>query len=432
METVLCSKKWFASRVARVCIVVAVLLILGSNGIVERNNHRSDVLTFLGDRVVSPDTLPSDSFIVTLNRRNNATPLASPTYSIILRGVDPVERALFQDAQNGSGNWERFDLFRAAMIAEGIRDIEFIRTHEARLDDLVARVTAMPHASPQALTRALFEAMHREILTQPYSLHCTELSKVMQTGHFNCVSATILFNCIAEKAGLNAVALEMPGHALSRVKFADGTYTNIETTAPTWFAMQSEQERQRAMLERIAPTSAMAHPPTAQNAVHAIPEPVLDVTANHREVNPVQLVAMIYYNRGVDLIAKKLYAEAAAANIRALYLDRDSGKAWTNLLVSLNQWAIDVAARERTHRLYDLAAFLLDQGTALDPTFPEFRANYVFVFHDWMRDLALLGRFEDARGVFAIAQERIPNNATLLTMLEGVNQEAAKLRRTLP
>ena len=404
----------------RFLIVAVVLLFLG-NSPADRDTHRSDVLTLLGDRIVSPDTLPSDSFLVTLERRT-ANPNAAPSrYSIILRGIDPVERALFQDARNG--NWERFDLFRAAMIAEGIRDIERIRAYEARLDALVARVKAGGHTSPQALTRALFEAMHRELLTRPYSLHCTELSKVMDTGHFNCVSATILFNCLAEKAGLDVVGLEIPGHALSRVRFNDGTYTNIETTAPTWFAMQSEQERQQAVLERVAPVPAEANPRTAQNAVPAISEPAVDVTANHREVSPVQLVAMIYYNRGVDFLAKGLHAEAAAANVKALYLDRNSEKAWTNLLVSLNNWAVlDAAPRGREgQREYCLALHLLDQGMALDPTFEKFPPNYVFIFHDWMRDLALLGRFEDARRVFAVAQERVPNNADLQRMLESVN-----------
>ena len=408
-------------------VIAAALLVLGSAGM-ERDNHRSDVLTFKGDRIVSPDSLPSDSYLVVLNRKA-AVPNAPPsTYSVVLRGIDPVERALFHDSRGS--NWERFDLFRASMIAEGIRDIERIRAYEARLDTLVARVMATHgNASPQTLTRVLFEAMHRELLTQPYRLDATELGTVMATGHFNCVSATILFNCLAEKAGLDAIGLEIPGHALSRVRFTDGTFTNIETTAPTWFAMQSEQERQRAMLERIAPTPAVAHPPTAQNI--AIPEPAADVTANHREVNAVQLVAMIYYNRGVDFIAKGMHAEAAAANVKALYLDRDSDKAWTNLLVSINNWAIDITDRARTPRLYDLAMFLLDEGVALDPTFEKFRANYVFVLHDWMRDLALLGRFDDARAVFAIANDpkRIPNNVHMLKMLESVNQEEQRIRQ---
>jgi len=426
-----------ATLSVRFLVVAALLLVLGSTGI-ERDAHRSDILTFQGDRMVSPEALPGDSFLVRLERRttgpnttdsNTTAPNTTPSkYSIILRGVDPVERALFQDAQ--SGRWERFDLFRAAMVAEGIRDIELIRAYEARLDALVARVMAAHgHASPQALTRALFEAMHREILTQPYNLDCTELSKVMRTGHFNCVSATVLFNCLAEKAGLDVTALEMPGHALSQVRFAGGVVMSIETTCPTWFDLQTEKERQMATLERIAPAPATANPPTAQNAVSALPEPAVDLPSHYREINPVQLVATIYYNRGVDLLAKGQHPEAAAANVKALYLDQQNEQAWTNLMVSLNNWAINVAPRGQKVRLYDLAVFLLDQGVALDPTYDKFRANYTFIFYDWISDLTLLGRFDDARKVFALAntQERIPNNPNLLTLMESVQQAERKL-----
>ena len=413
----------------RLLIIAALLLTLGSNG-TERDAHRSDVLTFQGDKIVAADSLPSDSFLVRLDRKTTDPNAAPSKYSIILRGIDPVERALFQDAQ--TGKWERFDLFRASMIAEGIRDIELIRAYEARLDALVARVTAANrNVTQQALTRALFEAMHKEILTQPYNLDCTELSKVMRTGQFNCVSATVLFNCLAEKAGLDATALEMPGHALSQVRFADGAAMRIETTCPTWFELQSEKERQMATLLRIAPAPAVASPPTAQNALAAVPEPAADLTSNYREISPVQLVATIYYNSGVDLLAKGHYPEAAAANIKALYLDRDNAQAWKNLLTTLNNWAIDAAARGKKDRLYDLAVFLLDQGVALDPTFAEFRANYTFVFHDWIRELALLGRFDNARKIYALAnvKERAPNDAILLTLINGVNQAEQQTRQ---
>ena len=39
-----------------------------------------------------------------------------------------------------------------------------------------------------------------------------------------------------------------------------------------------------------------------------------------RQVSPIQLAAMIYYNRGVDLLGEKRFAEAARANAKALRL----------------------------------------------------------------------------------------------------------------
>jgi tetratricopeptide (TPR) repeat protein len=388
-------------------------------------------MTFNGNKKVTADSLSSDSFLVTLECKT-VDPIQTPPpkYSFTLRGLDPVEKALFQDAQGGQ--WKNFDLFRAAMVAEGIRDLQFIRSCEARLNAVVEMVRAAvgKNPSPQTLTQALFEAMHKEILTQSYSLDCTELSKVMKTGHFNCVSATVLFNCLAEKAELNVCALEMPGHALSRVKFADGHVMDLETTCPTWFELQSEKERQMATLLRIAaPVPGVPNPVTAQNAVPATPEPEMELPTDRREISPVQLVATVYYNIGVDLHAKKCHPEAAAANIKALYLDKGNEQAWTNLLVAINNWALDVAS-EKKGKLYDLAVTLYDQGVALDPTYANFRSNYVYVFYHWIHGLASLGRFDDARKVFAHAEERVPGNKGLLDLIESVNQDELRIKKS--
>ena len=440
MVTALCHKNRLPLSVrslsVRFVVIVALLFLslfpIGRLNGTERDVYRSDVLTFHGHQRIAIDTLTSDSFSVTLACKTADMAQTPPIYSIILRNIDPVERELFLDAQNG--NWKRFNLFRAAMIAEGIRSPELIDAYEARLDALVAKVLTETRANgditPQILTRSLFEAMHREILTSPYSLHCTELSKVMSTGSFNCVSATVLFNCLAEKAGLDVYALEMPGHALSRVRFADGIAMNIETTAPTWFDLQTDKERHMATLQRVAaPALAQTVPPTARDA-NAPPEVIAEaeLPKNLREISPVQLVATIYYNIGVDLHAKQRFPEAAAANIKALYLDKDNEQAWTNLLASLNNWALDLAS-ESKGRKYNIATVILDQGVTLDPTYATFRVNQTYVFYRWISGLLLLGRFDDAREVYGHAQKRLPDDEELQNLMNYVNQAEAAIKQ---
>ena len=439
METALCLKNRLPLLVRSLSgrfFVITVLLFLGLlpigqlNG-AEQDPLRSDVLTFNSYQKPNPDALTSDSFPVTLTCKTTAPAQTPQSYYIILRGIDSIEKALFQDAQQGK--WNRFDLFRAAMIVEGIRDPELIRTYEARLDALVAKVLTAARTegttAPQALARSLFEAMHREILTKSYSLDCTELSKVMKTGAFNCVSATVLFNVLAEKAGLDVCALEMPGHALSRVRFADGIAMNIETTAPNWFDLQTDKERQMATLQRFAPAIAETNPATAQNVV--APPAVIaeaELPANLREISPVQLAATIYYNIGVDLHAKKRFPEAAAANVKALYLDKGNEQAWTNLLASLNNWALELAT-ESKGRKYNISTVILDQGVALDPTYANFRSNQMYVFYNWIFGLAELGHFDKARQVHEHAKMRFPDNKTLQDLIDAVALEEAKIQR---
>ncbi len=279
--------------------------------------------------------------------------------------------------------------------------------------------------SSERLTRDVFESLHRELLTKPYDIDCTELGKVFATGHFNCVSATILFNVLAEKVGLDVCALEMPGHALSRVKFG-GTSMNLETTCPNWFELRTESARTDATLQRVAPVAAFIARPVGQ-PVDAAVEPVVELNGASqksqaeelREITPVQLIATIYYNQGVDFHAEGRYAEAALANIKALHLDPQSETAWGNLMAAMNNWAIKIVAETKR---YDLAATLLDQGVYLDPGYDKFKANQLHVYYHWIHELAREGRLDDARTVFALADQRLPGDEDLANLMQAIGQ----------
>jgi tetratricopeptide (TPR) repeat protein len=407
----------------RSLVILAATLLVSPVVLAQRDPIRQDVLTFSGVQPVAANTLTNDSYVVTLRSR---TPVPQQ-YFVVLRSVDPVERALFQDAADG--RWDEFDLFRAALVAEGIRDPEKIRQYEDKLNGIAARVKSRLQnenkLTPQALTKALFEAMHRDLLTKDYLLDCTEISKVMATGHYNCVSATVLFNCLADKAGLDVSALEMPGHALSRVRF-DGASMNLETTCPTWFSLRNNEERLNASMSRVAPQTAEMNPATGNAAGVALPiENLEDFAKGLREITPVQLVATIYYNIGVDKHVQKQFAEVAAANVKALYLDPANQTAWGNLLAAINNLSIDLTSVKDEER-FDLAAILLDQGLTLDPAYKNFTTNQRYVFYHWIYGLAIKRRFDDARTVFKFADARLPGDEKLAALMSSIDKEAAK------
>ncbi|MDR3182178.1 MAG: hypothetical protein LBT89_04520 [Planctomycetaceae bacterium] len=414
----------------RFLIIFAGILLFNSAIAADRDPVRQDVITFSGIQPASEQSLTPDSYIVPLRCKTAVT----KQYSVIIRNVDPVERALLLDAADG--RWNHFDLFRAALIVEGIRDPELIKKYEDRLNRLVAEIKAKLQINntltPQVLTKELFEAMHREILTKDYSIDCTEVGKVMATGHFNCVSATVLFNCLAEKAGLDVYALEMPGHALSRVKFG-GNAMDLETTCPTWFALKSNAERFNATMLRAGPQAAPVNPQTGNNAAgnteEAAPlkpiENLEDLARGLREISPVQLTATIYYNIGVDKHAQKQFAEAAAANVKAMYLDPENQTAWGNLMAAINNWSLELTSVKGEER-FDIAAILLDQGLTLDPSYKNFKTNQLHVFYHWIYGLAMKRRFSDARTVFQFADVRLPNDTNLAALMAGIDKEVLK------
>ena len=111
----------------------------------------------------------------------------------------------------------------------------------------------------------------------------------------------------------------------------------------------------------------------------------------------MQLVATIYYNRGVDLLAEKRFADAAAANLKAVRLDPQNATARGNLLATINNWAIDLG----TSGDFEKAAELLRLGLATEPSYEPFRTNYAQLFRQWCEHLCRCGRYADAARVLA-------------------------------
>ncbi|MDR0871768.1 MAG: tetratricopeptide repeat protein [Planctomycetaceae bacterium] len=405
----------FAAFIAAAVLFAAPVFAADNKALDAQSNTadilRQDVVNFAG--TANNADLPQDAYLIRLNRKANG----NTNYSMVVRNVDATEQALLDDAADGK--WDNFTLFTAAAVAEGFRDADKISVYESKMNRIVANVNAAQNGntsvSPKALTRELFEAMHRDVLTQPYDINCTEISKVFETGHFNCVSATVLFNILADKAGLDVCALEMPGHALSRVKFGAESM-NVETTCSSWFELQNETSRKNAVMERAATAPAVGNPSVATADSAAT---LNEVSKNLREITPVQLIATIYYNKGVDFHAQKRYAEAAVANVKALQLDPNSETAWGNLMAAINNWAIEIVTDTKR---YDLAAALLDQGAYLDPTYEKFQANQLHVFYHWIYDLAREGRIADAKTVYALAAQRLPGNADLQNLMQSIEK----------
>jgi tetratricopeptide (TPR) repeat protein len=296
-----------------------------------------------------------------------------------------LEKRLLEDAADG--RWHQHTLLAAALLASGVNRPDALQGYQRQVAGLVAELRRSGEVAgpPLEQARAIFEFMHRRILTGGYQLDGTDLGAALGRGRFNCVSASVLFNCLAGEFGVRTCGLEIPGHAMSRVLLEDGHF-DVETTCPTWFRLRRDPQKQADLVRQslgLRPGQKLAEP---------------------REVSEVELVATIYYNRGVDLLAQKRFAEAAAANSKALRLDPVSLTARGNLLATLNNWAIDLA----TAGDYPQAARLLARGMEIDASYDTFRANYVHVHYQWIESLCRGQRFQDALDLLASAAQALP------------------------
>ena len=321
--------------------------------------------------------------------------LSPQTFSMAL---GPLEQRLF--AETAGGRLDRISLLEAALIASGVDDAAMLRRYVGQMADRVEelRRRGAVRGTSREQAQAVFEFLHAEMLTGGYHLECTDLRQALDTGRFNCVSATVLFNCLASQFGLSAAGLEAPGHALSRLRLNDGPL-DVETTCPRWFqsigrsvAGAGVETRAGRVATDQAKTPISAHSTDLRNT---------------REVSDVELVAMIYYNRAIDLLGEKRFDDAAAANAKALRLSPENATARGNLLATINNWAIDQGCLGHYRR----AAELLRMGLTIEPGYEPFTLNYVHLCSQWSQRLCAEGRFDEALRLLVRAAAEQPGVA---------------------
>lgn len=313
---------------------------------------------------------------------------------------NPLELRLFADAVDG--RLDEHSLLGAALVASGVDDPNEVRGYEDRLaqwgEQLSQSGLVVGTARQQA--QAVFEFMHERILVGGYSQECTDLRTAMDQGRFNCVSATVLFQCLAERFELHLCGLETRGHAMSRLFTEEGSL-DIETTCSRWFRLMDDPQRQAELVRRMLGNS-----------------PSHDGPQRRREVIGPQLAAMIFYNRGVDLLGAQRFAASLSTNAKALRLDPNSDTARGNLLATLNNWAIALGTAGR----YSEAAARLEQGMAVDPSYATFTSNYAYVHYQWVESLCREGRFDEAASIVDRALQQRPD-------LPYLHQAVLEIRR---
>ncbi len=317
-----------------------------------------------------------------------------------------LEIHLFADAADG--HLDEHSLLAAALVASGVDDQHVLRHYEQRLAELVAQLerSGQVTGNPRRQARAVFEFLHRRVLRGGYRLESTDLTVALDEGRFNCVSASVLYICLMGRFGVTAYGLEVPGHAMARLVLPSGTL-DVETTCPSWFRLSDDPKRLAELVEK---TTGFRRDSGGVKEL--------------RQVSGVELVATIYYNRGVDLLAEAQFAASAAANAKALRLDRANQTARGNLLATLNNWAISLSSDGR----YAEAVERLRQGLKLQPDYETFAVNYLHVHHQWIGWLAKAGRYEEASDVAAGALWERPGETCLLQAQLDVYRRWARSR----
>lgn len=300
--------------------------------------------------------------------------------------ISADEASLFADAARGK--LDRWTFAEAALLASGLTSAEQRKPYLDRLAavEADARKAVAAASGPLAKGEALLKFLHAGPLSKGYLSRQTDVTGILDTGRFNCVSSAALYNILGRRLGLDLRAIEVPDHAFSILY--DGTaHADVETTTASGFN-PSRNKSAQAEFEKL---TGFAY----------IPDSHRD---QRREVGELGLVAIIYYNHGVELSREKRYPEALLAYFRAMSLDPEFTSAVNNALAMLANWSHDLARQQRFEEALGVAAL----GLRLAPQDAALVNNHKAVWSMWADALMKGGKNDEAIALLRRADRALP------------------------
>jgi hypothetical protein len=264
-----------------------------------------------------------------------------------------AERQLAADTADG--RIDGGDLLEAVLVAAGTCDPATLAACRSRWEKLLAEARSADLAAddPRRAASHLLEWLHRRVLVGGYDACCSDVAATLLSGRFNCVTSAVLYHLLAGEIGLSTQFIERRGH-VACIVLGPGEPLVVETTCATWLSDRTG-----------------AATPAADTVAEAADAAAADSNAGERIVGQAGIVAIVFFNRGVDALEAQELPAAIGANWLALQCDPANASAWVNLLAAVNQWAL--AEAEAGHRRR--AEELLAAGLQMAPLHAPFQRN---------------------------------------------------------
>lgn len=142
------------------------------------------------------------------------------------------------------------DLLNLYLMASGdVRNTDEAGPFRQRIDDFFEAhddITAIKDERGRGAR--LLQSMHQYFLRADersplaaYDEDQSQLSELLRSGIYNCISSALLYLVLAEKAGLTTAGVIMPSHAFVQVTLPDGRAADVETTAADGFDVVRDQ-----------------------------------------------------------------------------------------------------------------------------------------------------------------------------------------------
>ena len=286
--------------------------------------------------------------------------------SLELKAADR-EAMLFADA--AAGRLRSLTWWEAVLTAGGgspAEDQRYLQQIGELRQKLLRQRPAGADSKMQA--RWVLQFLHREIFAGgKYRVACTRLQETLDSGDYNCVTATCLFYGLCQDLRLrNVKIISEPEHVYCKLEVFPKAI-EIQTTSP-----QGYNTRQGG--------------------------------AASRTIDVFQLTGKIYYNRGVRAVSQKRWQEAWDHYQKAARLDPQDSPTQQNQLACLNNWALAECQQGR----YQQASQLLRYGLKLDPRDEPLRENESYIYYHWTQALCRQAKYAEAVKMLEAGYRRRP------------------------
>jgi tetratricopeptide (TPR) repeat protein len=359
------------------------------------------------------------------------------------------DQALWREVKEG--RFTKHSFAEAALLASGVTDPDRRAAYLLRLDVLEQAARQGLASAQTSFERAekLLAWLHGPSRPlEKYVAKQTDLSVLLDSGTYNCVSSAVLYNVLGRRLGLDLRAVEVSDHAYSVLYDGDKS-ADVETTTGRGF----NPLRDRKAAEELREKTGFVY--------------IRERHKNQRrEIDEAGLVAAIYYNHGVLLFGQGRYREALAASVCALNLDSEAFAA-KSAHASLARWTVDLtrqgrlaeavtvlddagamirnpaAVKKVTYAVYDIAAQdLFKQAdwrgaialydTALErlPGDRHLAKNQQAAWDGWARGYIEAGKWAEAIDIYRKALERHRGNRAFLNNIKYCEQQAKQARAT--
>jgi hypothetical protein len=293
---------------------------------------------------------------------NPAPAQETVTPSPAVAAAPEYDDALIEDLADG--RLDSYSLSDAVLIASGVRDDASLDQYRKKLRSIVDTVVGRVRTwgGPERRGRRLLAELHRTALKR-YQPDADRFVALLDTGTYNCVSATLLYIIAARELGLNPSGAETPLHVFV-VLDTPVRRVSIETTSPTGYDARHDllQFRTFVLANKYATAEELA-----QRGVENV------FAEFHRLTQPVpaeRVVAMLYHNAGIRALQSGDAVSAARSLVSAARIYPNLAYRSESLRTTL-AWAVreqyDKGAYAASYQLADVAMrFFPDRTTVKD------------------------------------------------------------------